>query len=445
MYDTVSQYDQVLSNEVEDWHPPVMVRLWQVLHHFAPGTVPMFILQVALYGFGFALIVAALVRSGRPFAAGACAILALSPLLLGWQMVVLKDCQMLGALIAAAGVVAHYRLAGRRLPVIAAAASALLIAYATLVRANAVFATAPLVALLLPHPRSLIGRGALALVAVAAILVASPFLDHRVFRAEPSGVAKSLPLFDLAAIAVATPHSPSPFTAVERAQIASRHCVKSYFWDPLRDPSACEAATDRLNDEPEGVLYRDLVGAISAHPLVYAEHRLRHWDSTERWLVPPNLQEAAPPDESDDNDLGLRTPPNPLMPAWQSIAALEAGTPLGWPIVWTVIALLLVPGSWRRRSEPAGRLALALVGSALTLEASFLVVSIASDIRYHLWSMAASALTLILLSDDLRVTRREAIVGATLLVLVIAGGLVTRWTFPAAPDTYEAMIVAPSG
>ena len=32
MYDTVAQYEQVLSNQVDDWHPPVMVRLWQVLH-----------------------------------------------------------------------------------------------------------------------------------------------------------------------------------------------------------------------------------------------------------------------------------------------------------------------------------------------------------------------------------------------------------------------------
>ena len=31
MYDTVSQYEQVVSGDVTDWHPPVMVRLWQLL------------------------------------------------------------------------------------------------------------------------------------------------------------------------------------------------------------------------------------------------------------------------------------------------------------------------------------------------------------------------------------------------------------------------------
>ena len=444
MYDTVSQYDQVLSNEVTDWHPPVMVRLWQLLHPLAPGTAPMFVLQVVLYALGFGLIVSALVRGGRPLAAATCCMLAVSPLMLGWQVVVLKDCQMLGALIAATGLIAHYRLSRRPMPMIAVTATALLIAYATFVRANAVFATAPLPALLLRRPAPIAGRAVLALAGIAAILIATPFLDHRVFAAEPSGVEKSLPVFDIAAIAAATPNSPSPFTPTERAEIVRRHCVKDYFWDPLGEPSACEPVTARLQEESDGALYLSWGRAVAAHPFAYAEHRLRHWNSTERWLVSPNLQEAAPPDEAEPNDLGLKAPSNPLMPAWQSVAAAEAGTPLGWPILWTSIALLLTPIAWRRRSDPAGSLALALVASVLTLEGSFLVVSIASDVRYHLWSMTASALALILLSD-FRPTRWHIVSSTALLFLVVAGGLATRWTLPAAPDTYEGMITAPSG
>ena len=444
MYDTVSQYDQVMGDEVTDWHPPIMVRLWQLLHPLAPGTAPMFVLQVGLYAAGTALIVAALVRIGRWRSAIAAAALALSPLLIGWQMVVLKDGQMLGALLAAFGIVAHFRLTGRSVPLIAATIAAVLIAYATLVRANAVFATAPLVVLWLGRPSSMIARGLLALGAIAALLLASPVLDHRLFGAEPSGVAKSQALFDLAAVAVGTPHSQSPFTATERARILRRHCVKAYFWDPLGDPAACGPVTDRLNELSERTLYLDLARAVAEHPLAYAEHRLRHWNSTERWLVEPNLQEAAPPDEAEQNDLGLRTPASPLMPAWQSVAAAEAGTPLGWPVVWTLVALLLVPVAWRRRSEPCGGLALALVASVLTLEGSFLVINIASDIRYHLWSMMASALALILLCD-VRPKRGAWVTGAAALALIIIGGLVTRWTLLPAPDSYEAMIAAPSG
>ncbi|HEY7959488.1 MAG TPA: hypothetical protein VID20_05445 [Sphingomicrobium sp.] len=445
MYDTVAQYGEVLSNQIDDWHPPVMVRLWQLLHPLAPGTAPMFVLQVALYAVGFGMLVAAFTRNERWGSAIASAFLALSPFLLGWQMVVLKDTQMLGAMIAALALLAHYRLAARTVPPVAVAVAALLAAYATLVRANAVFATAPLVAFLLPRPRTLIGRGLLALTAIAALLLATPFIDHRIFGAAPSGVAKTQPLFDLAAIAVAMPGSPSPFTSAERAEIVRRHCVKAFFWDPLGEPTACGPVVERLQSEPERILYLDLARAVVSHPFAYAEHRLRHWNSTERWLVEPNLPEAEPPDEAENNDIGLLTPASPIMPEWQSVAAAEAGTPLGWPIVWTVIAALLIPAAWRRRDEAAGNLALALVSSVLTLEASFLVVSIASDIRYHLWSITASGLALIILSDELRQKWRAWIGGALLVGIIVAGGLVTRYTLPVAPSDYQAMIHAPSG
>jgi hypothetical protein len=79
------------------------------------------------------------------------------------------------------------------------------------------------------------------------------------------------------------------------------------------------------------------------------------------------------------------------------------------------------------------------------LELSFLAISIASDLRYHLWSMAAAALALILLSNDLQLKRREWIAAGGALALVIAGGITARASLPRAPDSYEAMIHAPSG
>jgi hypothetical protein len=446
MYDTVAQYGQVLGGSVDDWHPPVMVRLWQALRSLGGGTAPMFALQLAMYAFGWAAIVAALIRCGRGLSAAAAAVLALSPLLLGWQMVVLKDAQMLGALLAAVGIVAHYRLAGRKVPIIAATAVALLVAYGTLVRTNGLFATVPFAALLLPTARRLAPTLAFAVVAGAVVLLLTPLINHRLFRAEPSDVAKSQPLFDLAAIAVRTPLAArSLFTPAERAQIAREHCVKAFFWDPLTDAPRCAEATERVLDQPASQLYRELAQAAAAHPLAYAAHRLAHWNSTERWLVPPGLPEAAPPDEAEPNDLGLKGPQNSAASAWQGAAAAEAGTPLGWPILWTLIALLLAPPAWRRRDEPAAGLAVAFIASAVALEASFLVISIASDLRYHLWPMAASGLALILLADRIGWRRRSTLAAGALVALVIAGGLFTRATLPVAPDTYAAMVKAPSG
>jgi hypothetical protein len=445
MYDTVAQYHQVLSNEVDDWHPPVMVRLWQLLRPLGDEAAPIFVVQTALYALGFGLIVAALARSGRWKTSIAAAALGLSPLLLGWQMVVLKDAQMLGALVAVVGIIAHYRLQDRNVPVLAGAIIVLLICYATLVRANAVFVTAPLVVLLLRRPASTVALTFAPIAAVLIVLAITPLINHRLLGAAPSDIAKSQPIFDLAAIAVASPGSSSVFTNIERARIERLHCVKAFFWDPLGDPTACGLTTSRLKGASQSDLYRDLARAVVAHPLAYASHRIQHWNSTERWLVEPGLPDAAPPIEAEPNDLGLQTPPSAVAARWQDVAAIEAASPLGWPIVWTAVGLCLLPIAWRKRAEPAGGIALALLVSGLSLEASFLVVSIASDLRYHLWPMLSAPLALILLGDDLRVPRRERIAAAGLMIFLVAGGIIARSALPRAPDSYQGMIHAATG
>ena len=153
----------------------------------------------------------------------------------------------------------------------------------------------------------------------------------------------------------------------------------------------------------------------------------------------------APPIEAEPNDLALGTPSSSVAATWQDVAAAEAATPFGWPIVWTVISLALLPAAWRRRGDPAGNVALALLASALTLELSFLAISIASDVRYHLWPMTASGLALVLLSDDLRLKRREWTATCVVLAAVMASGVVARDSLPRAPDSYQGMIHAASG
>jgi hypothetical protein len=87
-----------------------------------------------------------------------------------------------------------------------------------------------------------------------------------------------------------------------------------------------------------------------------------------------------------------------------------------------------------------GELALALIVSSLVLEASFFMISIASDLRYHLWSMAATPLALILLAQRLRTTRSGWGIAAVLLLSVVGTGAVARMTRPNAPSSYPAMV-----
>jgi hypothetical protein len=106
-------------------------------------------------------------------------------------------------------------------------------------------------------------------------------------------------------------------------------------------------------------------------------------------------------------------------------------SPLGWPFAWLVVAGGLV---WAggRSSDPQARLGRALALSALCMSASYGLVSIASDLRYHLWSMVAGALALILLVDARALDRRRGFLAAGLLLVMIAIGTAARMGLAAA-------------
>ena len=439
-YDTLYQYREIVRGSLTDWHPPIMAVAWRELLRFGSGTAPIFLVQVALYAGGFGLLIWSLCRAKRGGAAAAVAALALSPLLLGWQMVVMKDEQLLGALMGAFGLVAVFRAQSVRMPVIIVAAVILLLLYATMLRANAMFATAPLSVALLPRPASSRLRSVFA---ATAILLAPPtavFVNHLLFGASISDRMKTQPIYDLAAIAVRVDDDRTGFDAHARAALKANQCVNPFFWDPLQITPACVAIIAPVRKQPTGDLYLRAATMALDHSVAYLAHRLQNWNMTERLWTPRQLLDGAPPSGGQPNDLGLAFKLSPSARLWQAAAAAEAETPLGWPIVWSCTAMLLLPAAYRRRDTPDGSLATALLVSALTLEGSFFIVGVAAELRYHLWPMAATCLAVCLLASY----RRAAVssLTATILLLVILIGTTARVFLPPAPATYEATLSA---
>ncbi|MGU3390247.1 hypothetical protein [Sphingomonas sp. M1A8_2b] len=439
MYDTVAQYTQVLSRVYDDWHPPAMVRLWVLLAPLGAGARPMIVLQLATYWLGLGLIAAVLARTGRGRSAVAILVIGLLPPFLGWQGVVLKDAQLTGALLAALGIVGWYRLAGRPLSRAALIPVTLLLVYAVLVRANAVFIVVPLVVALAPRPAGLIAKIVTGSIAVVLVLGIAPIINHQILRAQRSGVESTQALFDLAGIAARVPDGDAiGLTRAEAATVIARHCASPFFWDPLGDDAHCETTMDRLRTLPIGTLYVTLAGSALHHPIAYAEHRFAHLNSTDRWLVPFHWPSAAPPTSSEPNALGLPNP-NAAAVAWETATGTIVETPLGWPIAWIVVAITALAACMSRPRSPTRDFALALLVSAVALEASFGVLSIASDLRYHLWSMIATALAVVVLADG-SPPRKPLAIGTAVLAIVIVGGLAARLTLPLPPQTYAGML-----
>ena len=68
-----------------------------------------------------------------------------------------------------------------------------------------------------------------------------------------------------------------------------------------------------------------------------------------------------------------------------------------------------------------------------------MVLSIASDLRYHLWPMIATALATVLLADRLP-PFRILVIGTTAFVLVVGSGIATRVLLPQPLQSYAGML-----
>jgi hypothetical protein len=347
---------------------------------------------------------------------------------------------MVAAMIAATGLIGWWRLSGRALPWPAAAIAALLLIYATLVRANALFATVPLACGLFGWfgLRQLWLRAAAMLVLALGIVVAAPAINHHLLGADESGVERTLPIFDLAGIAHFASAGAAPLVppATWRA-VEARHCYTPFFWDPLGDQRRCAFVQHGLEPVPGSALFLGWTAAVVRHPIAYAQHRALHWNATERFLVRRGLPMAAPPPRSEPNALGLGSP-GPDGAALDLVGAWLAASPLGWPVLWFAAALAALVVA-RPARGPADSIAIVLALSAVLLETSFAIVSIAPDLRYHLWPMIAAGLAWILLAGAGLPRRTLGLAVATLFVLT-ALGAAARLALPPADGTYAEML-----
>ncbi|AOH86990.1 hypothetical protein AWL63_21260 [Sphingomonas panacis] len=415
-WDAVRQYGQAVSGAFDDWHPPAMEWVWRQMIALRPGPAPMLLLQAGLYWLGFALLVA---RAQRRWLI---VLVALLPFALATLGSVLKDSLMAGALLAAAGLAAWAGREGRWGLRIAAIA---LLLFAATLRFNALLAALPLLVAVLPaHWRRTPARWAVCtLVGGLALAVAMPLANHAI-GAKPSGVALSLVIFDLGGI---TEHG--SVDAFPPLPVASPVAVNHRCYDPVRWDSYAWWVAEPC---PIGfALIRDTFAAhhqspyvfwleaIAAHPIAYAEHRLRHANQNMRFVIGHEFERPVQP-QSAPNDWGYRIAQNPLQRALDWLAVQTCRTPLGWPICWIALALGMVFAS---RGVPGMAMPLAL--SAALYGGGYLVLSVASDLRYHLWTMLAAGLAVAFLVDA-GVPRRRLVLAALPAIGVALIGTAAR-------------------
>ncbi|HLY89162.1 MAG TPA: hypothetical protein VKQ27_09265, partial [Acetobacteraceae bacterium] len=243
-----------------------------------------------------------------------------------------------------------------------------------------------------------------------------------------SHVERTQPIFDLAGIThfaglPTMPGVPEP----EWAEAERKRCTMPFYWDPFGDPARCGAISSRFVGEPgPSPILRDWIVAIATHPIAYAEHRLAHLNATLRIGGRYDERGATAPGDSEPNPHGLGQPGGPLTHGIERLAAVVAETPLGSPAVWLVAVAAIGWTLHGTARQPARDLGLALALSAMLMTASFAVVSIASDLRYHLWLMAATALAAVLLAGCTGIDRRRLRWSLALIAVACVASVVAR-------------------
>jgi len=426
-WDSIRQYDQALSGHFDDWHPPLMNWIWRQLLPLAHGPAPMLLLQLAIWASGYGLLVGWALKRRRPVLAVVLAATALTPVAVALMATIVKDSLMAALLLAAAGLLAWRREGRGGLPAVLAGA---LIVVACALRFNGFLAGGPLLLALLPGRlrATPLRTAASGLAATALLLLPMPIANH-LLKAEPSGVGLSLVIYDLGGITEHTGRDAFPPLPVKDPVAVNRLCYTPVRWDPYADwgDDACTVGFDALQPAFQQQHIRPTLywaRAILAHPLAYAEHRLQHFNLNTRFLVKGEVDRPVH-DRSEDNPWSYQVTPNPVLHAVDALALAGEATPLDWPIVWIALALGLVILAPRL---PSRGVVLPLALSALLYGSGYLVVSVASELRYHLWTIIAALLAAVVAAADLpqaNLGRRDLALAAAPPVLVIV--LAAAW------------------
>jgi hypothetical protein len=401
--DSESQFAQAVAGQLDDWHPPIMAWLWSIFRLLADGAAPMFCFQVVLYWLGFGLIAITLARAGRTLAAWAMLGVALLPPLLRLNVVLLKDVGMAVTFLSAFAALFWYRMQDREVPAAVAAISLVLLFYGALVRANAVFAVAPLFVYMV-RPQWL-GRPwrllAVSIPVALALVPAANLFNHRVLRAEPLGVIRSLQTFDITGIAFYSDDLTvfGPDNSFTREEVTG--CYEPWGWDSLSPWGECRFFWNRLavsrdlqgvienldarsvmGAEPNPDLLDLWVAAIIRHPLAYVTHRLANFSS--EMTAPPFLNFNAK----------MMAPPYRVLYDVVTAPALWLAIGAGW------LVQLASARSLRRSTSTDA--ALALVLSSLPYSFAYLIIGVATESRYLFWSLIAIFAALVISAPELR-------------------------------------------
>jgi len=396
--DSFEQYVQAALHRYSDHHPPIMAWVWSLTDRVIPGPAGMLILHLSLLWIGLWSVAEGARKRGFRYTWLILPI-GVMPWIANIAGVIWKDVGMACALLAAGGLLYDVENSDRRLRFLVITTGFVLIAYATMVRANGFFAALPLAAYAVAtvRPRGAFTRAAgIGVAFVALVLGGQQLLERKVLDASPRHLSQLVMLFDLAGIACRGGGIDIPIAFRKPGYDAAALC-------PAYDPDQ----VDKLFFFPKSPLQMSLdedavqklrgkwLAAATQYPKLYLAHRMQSFagllglhrvSEDDRYLRQPYMQ---------PNPWGFAFTPNTLSSALDASVDALADSGLFSGALWIAVAAVLLVVIARRRLQ--ARFEAVLLVSGLMNALPYLFLSLAPNYRFLYWTVLSTSVALVLM------------------------------------------------
>jgi hypothetical protein len=398
-FDSKFLHEYAMKGTMGDWQSPVMVWLWALIDPVAPGAGSMFLLIVATYWLGFALLSLALASRGKRVAL-LLPLLALTPPSLAlagviWRDVLFATCWLLAAALA-------FAACGRRSwiersgQVLALA----LVAFGVLLRPNALLAAPILAAYAVFLSRLSLRKTAILYVpAVLVFFGLVQLVYYGMLDAKREHPLQTIMIFDLGGIShfARANQFPVAWSEAENAMLLDT-CYQPTMWDIYWRLKPCDFVMRKVEREKglfgTSAISKAWLTAILHHPVAYLQHRSAFmWN----FLAADNLTMWTTDIEKPMKDVFAD---RAAFNVFRSVHDALKPTPLLRAGFWLLACIGLCGIAWRRAPREAA-FVFGACGSATVYVLTFYGAGVASDFRYGYWAvLAAMAGGVVLLAGD---------------------------------------------
>lgn len=425
--DSIVQYTQAVLRHYSDQHPPVMAWLWSWTDRVVTGPGGMLIVHLVLLWIGLWAIAEGARRRGLRHA-WVVPLVGFMPTIANIAGVIWKDVGMAYALLCAGGMLYASRRVKRATRVVAIAAALILMAYATMVRANAAAATLAVACywVAVAFPRARLRRAIVGGVAVLALLLAvQQIIERKALNASHQYLSQLVLLFDLTGIACGGADVQIPDAFRVPAKDAGLLC-KAY--DPDQVDKLFFFPDSPLRVSYDEAAYKQLrtvwLATLLAHPKLYINHHARAFSGVlgihRASAIDRALRQPFMP-----NPWGFTFTPNLLSRGLDATTEALADSGIFSGLLWLSLAVVLLVIVVRRRmSLPFES---ALLASALMYFLPYFFLSLTPNYRFIYWSVLATSVAGVLVTlrliEHYDIARRGGVTVPTGDAAAGAGGL----------------------